>query len=105
MNLLKWKTINDNGEKIVYAQGCIYRHWEIHKSESYNGYRVKLPELCGEGYGWEYYVFAKLQDAKDSCEYWNKWFLLKNFTEEERATLNKYFELMDKIEEAHENGY
>jgi hypothetical protein len=46
-----------------------------------------------------------LQDAKDSCEYWNKWFLLKNFTEEERATLNKYFELMDKIEEAHENGY
>jgi len=100
MNLLKWKTINDRGQQIITAEGAIYQHWSIYKVDK-GSYKVRLPEGTVAAHGWTWYYYAKLQDAKDACEWWNKEFLLEKFTEQERATLYKFFDLMDKIEEAH----
>jgi hypothetical protein len=104
MNLLKWKTINSQGQKIIYAEGCIYRHWEIHEKNK-TSYSVKLPEGTPHAYGWEWYSYRHLQDAKDICEWWNREILLTKFTEEEKVVLNKFFALMDKIEEAQAEGW
>jgi len=100
MNLLKWKTINEAGQKIIYAEGAISRHWAIYKTDK-QSYSVKLPEGTIGAHGWTWYSYARLQDAKDACEWWNKEFILERFSEQEKATLYKFFDLMNKIEEAH----
>jgi len=104
MNLLKWKTLTSNGEKIVTAKGVIYQHWSIYVTDKEN-YKVRLPEGIAAKHGWSWYYFSKLQDAKDACEWWNKEFVLEKFSEEERVTLYKFFEYMNEIEEAHTNEY
>lgn len=103
MKLLKWKIHKEGARKIYYAEGCIYRHWEIEYKKEYNGFTVKLPEGDANAYGWTWYTFSHLQPAKDACEWWNREILMTMFTKDEVVVINKFFEKMDAIADAHAN--